>query len=161
MTQGIPRFAAIRRRGAKPSTTKTNPNTQLDQNAPLALQEAVFGHVSALPGVRVGTSYVSVPGARAFHLDAAKNGASGAFMIEREFAHLHPPSDGSLHAALPPEHVELAISNGWAERHPLAGRFGLPGNIVMIYGPRDDDELATVIELLDLSYRHASGQEAS
>jgi phospholipase/carboxylesterase len=151
------RFAASRRRGTRPSTTKTNPHTQLDQNAPTALQEAVFDHVSTLPGVRVGDSHVSVPGARAFHLDDANNSGADAFMVEREFAHLHPASDGSLHAALPPEHVELAIGNGWAERHPLAGRYGLPGNIVMIYGPRDEDELATVLEILDLTYRHASG----
>jgi len=115
--------------------------------------------VSGLPGVRVGQSYVSVPGARAFHLDGAHPTVPSAFMVEHEFAHLHPSSDGSLHAAVPPEHVELAISNGWAERHPLAGRYGLPGNIVMIYGPRDADELATVTELLDLSHRYASGDE--
>jgi hypothetical protein len=152
------RFAANRRLGAKPRTTSTNPHTQLDQNAPVDLQEAVFAHVSSLPGVRVGASHVSVPGARAFHLDGATNSKSDAFMVEREFAHLHPASDGSLHVALPPEHVELAISNGWAEYHPLAGRYGLPANIVMIYGPRDDDEFATVTELLDLSYRYASGR---
>jgi|SRR5437016_3209286 len=151
------RFAVSRRRGPKPQTTKTNPHAQLDQNAPVTLQEAVFAHVSSLPGVRVGESHVSVPGARAFHLDGAKDSGADAFMVEQEFAHLHPPSDGSLHAAVPPEHVELAIGNGWAERHPLAGRFGLPSNIVMIYGPRDDDELATVLELSDLSYQRASG----
>jgi hypothetical protein len=106
------RFAANRRRGTKPRTTSTNPHTQLDQNAPVDLQEAVFAHVSALPGVRVGASHVSVPGARAFHLDDTGNREADAFMVEREFAHLHPASDGSLHAALPPEHVELAISNG-------------------------------------------------
>ena len=159
--QNAPRFAASRRRGAKPLTTKTNPHTQLDQNASAGLQESVFAHVSSLPGVRVGESHVSVPGARAFHLDDATNSGGDAFMVEREFAHLHPPSDGSLHAALPTEHVELAISNGWAERHPLAGRYGLPGNIVMIYGPRDEDELATVMELLDLTYRRASGLTTS
>lgn len=109
-----------------------------------------------MPGVRVGESHVSVLGARAFHLDGATNEKADAFMVEHEFAHLHPPSDGSLHAAVPPEHVELAISNGWAERHPLAG-YGLPMNIVMIYGPRDVIELATVLELLDLTYRYASG----
>jgi hypothetical protein len=151
------RFAANRRRGTRPLTTKTNPHTQLDQNAPVALQEALFDHMSGLPGVRVGDSHVSVAGARAFHLDDANNSSADAFMVEREFAHLHPPSDGSLHAALPLEHLELAIGNGWAERHLLAGRYGLPGNIVMIYGPRDEVELATVIELLDLTHRRAGG----
>ncbi len=79
-------------------------------------------------------------------------------MIGREFAHLHPPQDGSLHAALPPDIVKTAIANGWAERHPLAGRFGLPENVVMIYGPRDDDELRIVLELLGESYRYASAR---
>src|ERR1700687_2305352 len=105
------RFAANRRRGTKPLTTRANPHTQLDQNAPVGLQEAVFVHVSSLPGVRVGESHVSVPGARAFHLDDANSSGPYAFMVEHEFAHLHPPSDGSLHASLPPEHGELAISN--------------------------------------------------
>src|SRR5205807_190234 len=85
------RFEASRRRGPKPRTTKTNPHTQLDQNAPAALQEAVFAHVSSLPGVRVGDSFVSVPGARAFHLDRVKNSGADGFMVEHEFAHLHPP----------------------------------------------------------------------
>jgi hypothetical protein len=154
-------FATNSRRGPKPRTTRTNPHTQLDQNAPSDLQEAVFAHVSSLPGVRVGASHVSVPGARAFHLDGARNSEADAFMVEREFAHLHPRTDGSLHAALPPEHVELAISNGWAEYHPLAGRYGLPANIVMIYGPRERNELATVIELMDLTYRRALGHATS
>src|SRR5688572_16654448 len=33
-----------------------------------------------------------------------------------------PPSDGSMHAALPPELVRPAIDAGWAELHPLAAR---------------------------------------
>ena len=40
-------------------------------------------------------------------------------MIEREFAHLHPLPDGSIHAALSPELVEEAIEQGWAEQHPV------------------------------------------
>jgi hypothetical protein len=152
------RFVTTKRRGTKPRTTNANPHTQLDQNAPVRLQEALFAHAGSLPGVRVGNSAVSVPGARAFHLDD-RDGAPDAFMVEREFAHLHPHSDGSLHATLPPNLVDIAIGNGWAERHPLAGRYGLPDNIVMIYGPRDEDELAIVIELLDLSYGNALGNE--
>lgn len=69
-------------------------------------------------------------------------------MVEREFAHLHPPSDGSLHMTLSPVIVDQVIANGWAERHPLAGMFGLPWNIVMTYGPRDEAELAVVEALV-------------
>lgn len=77
-------------------------------------------------------------------------------MVGREFAHIHPPSDGSLHMVLPPDFVERVIENGWAERHPLAGRYGLPANIVMVYGPRDDDEVGTVEDLMRASHSFAS-----
>ena len=43
------------------------------------------------------------------------------------------------------------------ERHPLAGQYGLPGNIVMVYGPRDEDELAVVADLVRASHRLATG----
>jgi hypothetical protein len=49
------------------------------------------------------------------------------------------------------------IENGWAERHPLAGQYGLPGNIVMVYGPRDEGELAVVEDLVRASHTLASG----
>jgi hypothetical protein len=143
------------RAGARPRTTPTNPHTQLDQNAPTALQEKLFAIARALPDVVIGPSLVSVPGARAFHLPACQHPVPGGFMIEHEFAHLHPARDGSLHMALPPDIVDRVIANGWAERHPLAGKHGLPGNIVMVYGPRDEGELAIVAGLVRASYAGA------
>jgi phospholipase/carboxylesterase len=109
-----------------------------------------------LAGVKVGQSLVSVPGARAFHLPGCDHARRDSFMVECEFAHLHPPHDGSLHMTLPPDLVDSVIANGWAERHPLAGKYGLPANIVMVYGPRDEEELAVVAELLGTSHGWAS-----
>ncbi|MGH3111843.1 MAG: luciferase family protein, partial [Gaiellaceae bacterium] len=114
--------------------TPTNPHTQLTQNAPEDLQERVFALARSLPRVVVGPSAVSVPGARAVHAPESTEAPSEAFMVGREFAHLHPSGDGSLHMALPPDIVDRVIENGWAERHPLAGRYGLPGNIVRCAG---------------------------
>ena len=144
-----------KRAGAPPRTTKTNPHTQLDQNAPPELQEKVFVFARALPGVVVGPSHVSVPGARAFHLPACQQPAEAGFMVGREFAHLHPASDGSLHLSLPSAVVGTVVDNGWAEYHPLAGKHGLPTNIVMVYGPRDEAELAIVAALVRASHQHA------
>ena len=150
-------YLTRRRPGPRPETTPTNPHTQLTQNAPPELQERVFAFAGALPGVAVGPSGVSVPGARAFHLPASERDERDAFMVGREFAHLHPASDGSLHLVLPPDEVDATIENGWAERHPLAGRHGLPGNIVMVYGPRDEDELGVVEDLVRASHAFAGG----
>jgi phospholipase/carboxylesterase len=144
-----------RRPGNRPRTTPTNPHTQLDQIAPPALQERVFAFARSLPNVVPGKSLVSVPGARAFHLPACRQPVASGFMIEREFAHLHPVRDGSLHMALPPGIVDQVVENGWAERHPLAGQFGLGTNIVMVYGPRDDVELEVVTALLRASHSNA------
>ena len=152
-----PSFLTRRRAGPRPSTTPTNPHTQLTQNAPVELQERVFAFAGSLAGVEAGPSLISVPGARAFHLPSSERGPREAFLVGREFAHLHPASDGSLHMALPPDVVDRVIENGWAERHPLAGQRGLPDNIVMVYGPRDDDELAVVEDLVRASHAFASG----
>ena len=160
MNADFPSYLTRRRAGPRPSTTVTNPHTQLTQNAPRELQESVFSFASSLPGVVVGPSAVSVPGARAFHLPAVSEGAPGAFMIGHEFAHIHPERDGSLHLTLPPADVEAVIENGWAERHPLAGSHGLPSNIVMVYGPRNPGELEVVEDLLRASHGHASGRRA-
>ena len=148
-------FLSQKRQGPRPKTTNTNPHTQLDQNAPTPLQEKVFEVGKSLAGVQVGRSLVSVPGARAFHLPNCSH-QPGAFMVECEFAHLHPQHDGSLHMTLPAEIVETVIVNGWAEFHPLAGQYGLPGNIVMVYGPRDEQEFAVVADLLRASHAAAA-----
>jgi phospholipase/carboxylesterase len=152
-----PVYLTRARPGSRPETTPTNPHTQLTQNAPFELQERLFAYAAALDGVAVGPSGVSVPGARAFHLPKSPRDERDAFMVGREFAHLHPPHDGSLHLVLPPSEVDEVIDRGWAERHPLAGRFGMPENIVMVYGPRDEDELGVVEELVRASHTFAGG----
>jgi phospholipase/carboxylesterase len=156
----MPSYLDTKRAGPRPRTTPTNPHTQLDQNAPRPLQEQLFSAARALPGVVVGPSQVSVPGARAFHLPACAHPADAGFMIGREFAHLHPSADGSLHLSLPPEIVRTVVDNGWAELHPLAGKHGLPTNIVMVYGPRDEAELEIVAALVRASHAGACPQNA-
>lgn len=115
-------YLSHQRRGARPQTTPSDPHTQLEQNAPVELQELVFERGQSLGSVEVGPSQVSVPGARAFYLPRCGCQSFGAFMFGKEFAHIHPPSDGSLHMTLPPEIVPQVIENGWAELHPLAGQ---------------------------------------
>jgi luciferase-like monooxygenase len=153
----LPVYLTRSRSGARPETTSTNPHSQLTQNAPTELQERLFAYAAALPGVAVGPSGISVPGARAFHLPMSSGEQQNAFLVGREFAHLHPPHDGSLHLVLPPTEVDEVVESGWGERHPHAGRFGRPDNIVLVYGPRDEDELHVVEELLRASHAFAGG----
>src|SRR5687767_2504102 len=91
------------RAGPRPRTTPTNPHTQLDQQPEdPAVAEELARRVFALPGVVEQPSGISVPGARALTLAAGERaGPPEAFLIGREFAHLHPSPDFSLHAMLP------------------------------------------------------------
>jgi len=98
-----------------------NPHVQLDQNAPPGLQELLFERAGGLPAVRVEPSMISVPGARAFVLEEeAAGGPAEAFMSGREFARLHPASDGSLHMMPPPDLARTVDEQGWGEQSILS-----------------------------------------
>ncbi|HEX4578466.1 MAG TPA: luciferase family protein [Candidatus Dormibacteraeota bacterium] len=134
------------------------PHQQLDQTAPPALQEELWRRMAGLPGVRTGGSGVSLPETRALHLDEQLAvGPPAAYMVGTEFAHLHGAEDGSLHLMLPPELAADAIDKGWAELHPMARRGVAPPTLVMLYGPRDEAELATIWQLVQASYAFARG----
>ena len=82
-------------------------------------------------------------------------------MTGREFAHIHSILDGSLHAALSTEVAQEAICKSWAEQHPVARMGYIPQNVVMIYAPRDAQEIEIVARLVDEAYRYASGAHPS
>jgi hypothetical protein len=146
------------REGSRPRTTPTNPHTQLDQNPGPSLVLELARRAFALPDVEERPSAISVPGARALWLsEDVPAGPRDAFMIGREFAHIHPMPDGSLHAALPPEVAGEAVEKGWAEQHPVARLGYIPENVVMIYAPRDEPELEVVLKLVEESRRYAGG----
>jgi hypothetical protein len=148
-----------RRPGSRPTTTPTNPHTQLDQQPTGSEQrDLLAAAVFALPGVVERPSAISVPGARALWLAEGADGPPEAFMVGNEFAHLHPDPDQSLHMMLPPTLAVDAIEAGWAEQHPVARRGLIPANAVMVYAPRDDSEREVVEELVRASHALARGE---
>jgi phospholipase/carboxylesterase len=152
-----------RRAGPAPQVSSQIPQQQLDQTAPAELQERIFEHASGLPSVSSQASAISVPGARAFVLDdAAAAGGAESFIVQSagEFAHLHPAYDGSLHVTLPQAYAADVIAKGWGVTHPLAGVRLAPG-MVMVFGPRDEQELGTVTAILDAAYAFAAGERAA
>ena len=148
------------RAGPRPRVSVTIPQQQLTDNSPPELQEKLFARLSALVGVDTGQSAISVPGARGFMLtQAPPTGPAQAFLVPRarEFAHLHPGHDGSLHIALPVGLAADAIRHGWAVAHPLAGIRLTPG-MVLVYGPRDERELDVVTAIVGTSHAWATGK---
>lgn len=144
------------RRGPRPTVSWTIPQQQESDNAPIELQERLFAEVATLAGVEVEASRISVPGARAFTLHEGSTDPDAYLVAEvGEFAHLHPSSDGSLHLVLPPDQAADVSTKGWGRPHMWAGTRLSPG-FVMVYGPRDEDELATVLAIVTASHAHAT-----
>jgi hypothetical protein len=150
-----PQLAA--RVGDRPLTTRpspelAHPHQQLTQTGPVQLGDELVARGILLPGVTLGDSCVSTPGARAFHLDPPlARGPASAFQCGTEFAHVHPSAEGSLHMTLPPlVHAEV-LAAGWGEPHPISGT-------MLVYSPRNRRELEIVWQLVIASYRHALGE---
>lgn len=145
------------RHGERPLTTQpspelAHPHQQLTQTGPAQLGDELVARAVALPGITLGDSCVSTPGARAFRLDPAlAKGPASAFQCGTEFAHVHPPAEGSLHMTLPPLVYDAILGAGWGEPHPISGT-------MLVYSPRTCRELEIVWQFVIASYRTALGE---
>ena len=145
------------RDGARPETTNGVPHVQIGVSPVPALSEEMLRQVAEFPGVVLGATRVSLPGAVGFQLtNDVPLAQPQAIVGGRKFAHLHP--DGSLHAALRPDTARAAIDAGWAVAHPWADqRAGWEG-FVMIYTPITEAELDVVLQLVRGSYTYITGE---
>ncbi len=147
------------RQGPKPRTTPTNPHTQLDQNpTPSFFEYFKESAFARFPEVSRRPSMISVPGAEALCWCGKHRGPHEAFMYGDEFAHIHPAYDGSLHLALPENVCTAVIHANWGEVHPVAKMGFIPSTVMMVYAPRNEAELNTVLDLLNISFLFAAGQ---
>ena len=149
------------RAAPRPEVSWTIPQQQETQNSPVHLQERLLEEIRVLAGVEVGPSRISVPGARGFTLHDGSDDQE-AFLVPQvgEFAHLHPAYDGSLHVVLPPDQAADVSAKGWGRPHMWAGTRLSPG-FMMVYGPRDEDEIVTVLRIVTASHAYASGTDVS
>ena len=141
----------------RPETTNGVPHVQIGVDADPKLSEELLRHVATFPGVMIGETRISLPGAKGFQLeDDVPLAQPEAIVGGREFAHMHP--DGSLHASLHPATARAAIEAGWATPHPWSDqRAGWEG-FVMIYTPVTVAELDVVLLLVESSYRFVTGR---
>ena len=144
-----------KRVGPRPRTTAVAPHSQLDQQPDTPLSPALIETLSKLPDVTAGKSLRAPPGTLGLQLTASHaRDCEEAFLIDREFAHVHA-DDHAMHMILPEPLRSEAIAAGWAEQHPWAGRPTTSPDTVMVYAPRNEVELATVIALARASWRNA------
>ncbi|MFD8500290.1 luciferase family protein [Amycolatopsis sp. NPDC059657] len=141
------------RPGPEPRTRGPIPHGQLNQISPTTMQEELWQRMRSLPGVYLAPTHVPYPEARAIHLAPEfGTGPDDAFIkLSREFAHLHPQQDGSLHMTLPQRVKKEVTEAGWGIPHPIQ-------NTQLVYGPRDREEMETVWKILLESYAYARGK---
>ncbi len=90
----------------------------------------------------------------ALTLKAIRPDQSDACKSCGEIAHIHP-SDGSMHMILSPTDASLVLKKGWGETHGLAGKaLGLPASYMLIYAPRDEEDLKVISQILDASLNY-------
>lgn len=144
--------------GDKPKTHYGLPHSQLDQNPPADIYQKLKARAFDFPFVERRPSIISVPGAEALWLlDEGGHSCEEAFMRGNEFAHVHPPDDGSMHMMIPENDVPELLDKGWGEIHPLVPVGRMPPTLVLVFGPRDDAELDVIMGLIDASYQFARG----
>ena len=144
------------RAGEKPKTSPNAPHQQLDQIPPAAVYALLKDRAFEFPHVDRRPSIISVPGAEGLWLtEEPEHRCEEAFMAGNEFAHVHPPYDGSMHMMLSLEGVRELFEKRWGEPHPLVAYGHLPENAVMVFGPRDEAELEVILPIIASSYDFA------
>ena len=150
-----------KRIGPPPVTGAQPPHLQFSEQSPRDLfkkmeQWALIDLPEQIPFIRKHPTLISVPTSQALWLDESKPAVKDAFMPphgSREFAHLH--ADGSWHLVVSDDMVEVIIDAGWGERHPWYDRGVLE---VLVYAPRNEEELNTIKQLVMASIEHAANE---
>jgi hypothetical protein len=146
------------RHGARPRVTTCTPQAQIDQFPQISLSQVLVQRAANFPGVKLGGSLRAPPGTIGFFLPGVEpRGREADFLLGREFAHVHPGEDGSLHMELPDPLRTEAVNAGWAELHLLAGVPTVSPGTVLVYAPRDGAEVDVVMSLIEASWRNAQG----
>lgn len=143
------------RTGSAPTTSTDGPHRQVDQIAPPELWGRMIAEVFALPDVVEGHSQVSPASSRAVFLtDREVESAPERSLApgrRLEPVHLHGVQDTSTHLVLPEARGRELTDLGWAEPHGYADF----GTEFMVYGPRDEAELAVVLGIVEESLAFA------
>lgn len=100
-------------------------------------------------------------------LGCADNLPGPAMVSKGEIGHMH--NEASLHLYFSPADAQMIIRKKWAERHRLArtqpwwlgGKqdlFGIGPTFLIVYAPRDEEELEILRTLVQASARYMTGR---
>lgn len=139
----VPGFVAPQRQVTETGTAESKEQMDAYLRALAAANASVLamkpsGLEGGTPALFLTDDETTTQGAGAHHLRR----------IRGELAHVHP--EASSHATLSLADAEEVARKGWGERHRLSGSVlaGLPWGYVLLYAPRDEDELEVFKQLV-------------
>jgi hypothetical protein len=146
-----------KRMGRLPRIDVRYPCLQLEDTSPVSLREELLDRASQLPGVVMQPTELSVPALALVMDEEFAEGQPEAFIRGHEFTLIR--TDGSVHLPLMPEWGEQVLKMRWACIHPLVRYLAgaLPPQNLVVYAPRDEQELEIVWRIVQASYCFARG----
>ncbi len=148
------------RPGPSPTATFEIPHQQLNQPAPIIVQEELITAVAALPNVLLWESPNSLPGAIGWILgESLDTDEKGDLIAGSEFGHQHRNEVGSMHLSLPTAASQIVLEKGWAVLHPFSTVIhgSRAVDYLLVYAPRDNEDLKIVWLIVQASYAFARG----
>ncbi|CVK83482.1 uncharacterized protein FMAN_00914 [Fusarium mangiferae] len=150
------------RAGPRPVVAGIAPQRQLDQHGSRVCYRALRWSMAKLANrspKKFGTekSCIEKHGLALFARHPVQTNCQG------EICHVHD-SDHSMHMCLHPDDIREVLEKGWGQRHPLAwrGRFlksPVSPDFVMIYAPRDDEELQVICNIIEAAIWYTVAEE--
>ncbi len=153
-------FVLEQRRGAAPITGEQPPQLQFSGTSPREIYQAMAAwFFTSFDHTREEPIRISVPSSRALWLDERIDADPEAFMPSpgsREFTHLH--KDGSLHLVLSERDEGEVTAKEWGLHHPWKNA-GV--NEILVYAPRDLEEVELLKPVIEASYKFAMSRHQS
>jgi hypothetical protein len=144
------------RKGSRPTIGKwVLPQRQISSPSPPAVKAALRAHMDYLATSRPDELHIATSAwekhGPALFVSHPKEG-SMATKNKNEIVHLHE-FDGSVQLILTPKDAKTVLEKGWGERFGLSGVV-VESGYVMIYAPRDEEELEVVKRVVGACLRY-------
>jgi hypothetical protein len=145
------------RKGQRPKTIRGPLHIQCNGHGDSKYLKQLVGQVLTWPYIESNAPSVSPPNTVRMKLvEMVATDEPSAFLTAREFGRVLLGAR-TIYLALPLVCAHWAIVRGWAEPHYLASFDLMPAGAVVVYAPRDEQELGVCGLLFSQSYRFARG----
>ncbi|EUC43573.1 hypothetical protein COCMIDRAFT_38510 [Bipolaris oryzae ATCC 44560] len=149
------------RQGPRPGLTRwTLPQRQVPENITAGASAALHNLMQEFASTAPYNEYIDTrpskteggTGPAIYVKEGVKTINPVAHKIFYEVAHVHP-AENSLHVYVSPQDAKLVMKRGWGQRFPVT--WIAPPSWIMVYAPRNEDEVEIVREIVRAAVCHA------